>query len=650
MSSRQGGSHDNPVPAGHPDIDAGAPSSRPHWERFTSLTGVLLLLALLFIISVPGSGRPPALTTLDADWTFALHDIFAQRLQFGSDITFTYGPWGFLLFRYAHPGTEQAFFLGRMVMFGGLILLWWRVSQRVPSYLLRSLLCSAVVVSGAAAIVDGFIYASCAALSLSRPPSTGRLPIVGSVAIAAGFSLISWSKFPFFVAVAGAMVVLAFRAFSEHWRLILLPLLWSVLMPVVWLCAGQKIAGIQDYMRWVAHLSQAYAEAAGTSTFSLSTSMFAAIGFFVVAALLSMMAVRRVVRPLPIGGFLVALAWLVTKAGFIRHDEAHQTIAASYLVYFVVLVAVFGQRETGPIRLAVPLALLAALMMGAFGTSHTSPAPFNIGRVARFIEASARDVTARPPKALLSAPPGCAGGPVETDSYSGGQTLLVTTGAIYRPRPTIQSYVAFTPELAELNRLSLVRTLPQRLLFSIEPIDGRYPHHEDGRSWSTIWRHYRPTAARCGDFVELIRNDSLLDSGSSAETTRLITSVVRIGEWADLPRVDGREIELRLQPRLTTPGALVAGMLRSPILKLTLAFEDGTQRTFRVIPRLLPSGILVQPAITSTEDFVSAGWGDPRSLHQPIGYRVDSEDAPFSAWRRELPATLVIRETAHLPY
>ena len=60
--------------------------------------------SLLFAFSrfLP-SGRGGA-NFLDDSWIQMLHLAFAERLQFGRDIVFTFGPWGFLFGGY-HPAT-----------------------------------------------------------------------------------------------------------------------------------------------------------------------------------------------------------------------------------------------------------------------------------------------------------------------------------------------------------------------------------------------------------------------------------------------------------------------------------------------------------------------------------------------------------------
>ena len=70
---------------------------------------------------------------------------------------------------------------------------------------------------------------------------------------------------------------------------------------------------------------------------------------------------------------------------------------------------------------------------------------------------------------------------------------LIASGSPWSPRPTIQSYVAYSEQLARINRDHLLGIrAPRNLAFKVEPLDDRMPALEDGASWSVILRNYRP--------------------------------------------------------------------------------------------------------------------------------------------------------------
>ena len=55
----------------------------------------------------------------------------------------------------------------------------------------------------------------------------------------------------------------------------------------------------------------------------------------------------------------------------------------------------------------------------------------------------------------------------------------------------IQSYAAFTPELADLNAAYLRSShAPDNVFFECAPIDDHYPSLDDGLSWPVLLTRY----------------------------------------------------------------------------------------------------------------------------------------------------------------
>ena len=66
-----------------------------------------------------------------------LHTAFAERLQFGRDIVFTFGPWGFL-----YSGYYPATYLVSVVAWAVLaVVFWWAAWRVVTHYFENPLVC-----------------------------------------------------------------------------------------------------------------------------------------------------------------------------------------------------------------------------------------------------------------------------------------------------------------------------------------------------------------------------------------------------------------------------------------------------------------------------------------------------------------------------
>ena len=92
------------------------------------------ITSLLFAFSrfLP-SGRPSSYGFIETAWIQMLHFAFAKRLQFGQDIVFTLGPWGFLYGEY-HPAT----YLVSVVVWAVLAAVFWWAAWRVITHFFKN--------------------------------------------------------------------------------------------------------------------------------------------------------------------------------------------------------------------------------------------------------------------------------------------------------------------------------------------------------------------------------------------------------------------------------------------------------------------------------------------------------------------------------
>src|SRR6266446_8928629 len=104
----------------------------------TLATWLAATTSLLFAVSrfLP-TGRLGGYNIVDDAWIQTLHMAFAERLQFGRDIVFTFGPWGFLYGGY-HPATHSI----SVIVWAVLAVVFWWGAWRVGSHFFKSPLVS----------------------------------------------------------------------------------------------------------------------------------------------------------------------------------------------------------------------------------------------------------------------------------------------------------------------------------------------------------------------------------------------------------------------------------------------------------------------------------------------------------------------------
>ena len=93
------------------------------------LFGALVVLYVFsrFIPCTPASDYP-MVDRLENSWTQALHLAFVHQLQSGTEIIFTYGPWGFLARGY-HPQTYSVAVIAWIILSVIFLCAGWRVAK-----------------------------------------------------------------------------------------------------------------------------------------------------------------------------------------------------------------------------------------------------------------------------------------------------------------------------------------------------------------------------------------------------------------------------------------------------------------------------------------------------------------------------------------
>jgi hypothetical protein len=186
-----------------------------------------------------------------------------------------------------------------------------------------------------------------------------------------------------------------------------------------------------------------------------------------------------------------------------------------------------------------------------------------------------------------------------TDIYSFDQSALLASSNSWSPRPVIQSYAAYTPRLAALNKAHLQGDkAPDNILFRIEPIDGRLPALEDGLSWPTIVTNYSLIEMR-NDFAVLRKR---ADRPKEIPIKSLGTETHHLGEEVFLPKVtEPLFAEIEISPTLL--GRIASLLFKTDQLRIFIHLTDGI-RDYRLVANMAKTTFLLSPLIENTSDFI----------------------------------------------
>ena len=591
---------------------------------------------------MPGSG-------LDESWVYSLNQAVAQRLVFGRDIIFTFGPYASIDTYHYHPATVWIMLIGGslLVVCYSFCFAWLVRRAKWPWPLFLAAL---LVIPLARPDALFFFFSLLEALlifrlqdeELDEPRKPAALLWAAALIGCAG--MLPLIKASFAVMELGFLVLcLSFLVLRRQWTLALIcgvsPLTGMLLF---WAGAGQRILDLPDFFSGYLQIVSGYSDALSAEgpRWELLTFLLGAMGL-----LLLIIFARRLKRQqktflLLIYGFYLFMCF---KDGFVRHDDAHIAYAQAALALGCLSLTLLQTPQVR--RFNVTLCLVAFLIalapLGFMWRRHFDDSQRVGGEVPNpglgpnsrplMIEISS-DLGTRILRKLGLTSQQYAEGPGPSnakpwtwreqfddtrrqifassqldfdlagtvDVYSDDQSELLSGGLNWDPRPVFQSYSAYTPALILRNERHLRSSAaPDHIVFRLEPIDDHLPSLEDGLSWPAMLDNYR-VANISRSWVHLVRNPGTLRKQS--RFTPLRTESAQLGQEVALPSGGGPVfVQIEIHPSLY--GQLLALLYKLPPLKLTLTCGNNRRATYRVIRGMMETGFFVSPLITDNDGF-----------------------------------------------
>lgn len=599
-------------------------------KRYIQALAVIALLLGTAFSYVPFQPLMPE-ANLDASWALGMNELAARHAVFGRDVVFTFGPLASVYTTFFHPSMDTAMLVASAWLAVSVAGSWCLILHKSPPWVIFfvALACSISVVSRDALL---FAVPALAALAtaisvLDAQTESGHGHGMRSL-VAAPILCGAWASVGLLPLVKGTMLVVAagsavlsaifLVAHARHRMAAYVLVAPCTVTAVAWVVLGQPLEALPDFLTSMAEIVKGYTEA---MAYGLGSAKNAAqvIGYGVLSLwLMWWSCVHGRAHGWSAFFFFPAVfafsLFMAFKAAFVRHDPIHAVIAMGMLAILgCVVLARFGLVERilrpGWMFLAVCALLLPLAHSGGSAAasrhlaawwSHQQQALTAVkiratqpGQLtADFNEAMAR-IRARYP---LTPMPGV------MDVYSTNQAAVLAHGLQWRPRPVLQSYSAYTPSLAAINKGHLQgKQAPDWLWFNIEPIDERLPAIEDGASWGLLLRDFRPAYPSAGGVVlKRSRSDPSplqLQPVGGAQSRQ-------IGQWLDLPDHDG-PLLLSAELRQNAVGKLAGAMFKSPALAIELRSDQGVVRKFRIVSGMLVEPVLISPLVENVDEFVA---------------------------------------------
>jgi hypothetical protein len=557
---------------------------------------------------------------MDNAWSLVRHAAFIQHWQFGKDIVFTYGPWGFLARDY-YPPTYPIAVTAWIILSLIFLCAGWRLASRLSDNRL---------------VAGLWLVGFTAAASLPAGDDFNiRLVAWGLLLLFLHFFVeervftptqallvvsLGWLSLVKFTGLVESVMVVAVIAADDLFRRRRFPWivpLWGASFVCFWFAAGQHLSSLGPFLCNYWRITNGYTEAVMLTG---KTEARDAVCFLLIAALLCALTGRvawarcRFFGALPLAG-LGTILFIVFKLGFVRNDR-HETISAMALVLISLVCLALawpGRKRAAGAALCLLMAstLFASSVFNYWfpgdGLGRQLAGTFSIynllapvaGPYTGYLRSSYENDLARERKTHPLPP-------IEgnADLYSHDQTVLFAHALPYQPRPIIQSYSAYTPELAAMNAAHLRTARAARnILFAIQPLDNRFPSLDDGLSWPELLTLYDIKGAsddRC-TFLLLSRSAAPREF----RLTPLQNTSARFGEPVTLPSASNGPVWAEIEIKKSLAGTAVSAFYKPPVLMLAVSLQDHTQHHFRLVPGMARGGFLLSPLITDNRSFAA---------------------------------------------
>ncbi len=601
-----------PIPAAP---EAAAPPE-PVWGR-------LFLWVLLFLATLAFPRFPTM--DLDASWRMALGWFFHQGLQVGRDVVFTYGPLGFLMGR-TYSGLQF-----------GSIMLWQVFSSAAFAVIIiaaaRGLRGLSRFVYFAFFVLLGVTYEDAlhmiiiALLAWALVRRVGGPPRKSTPWAALLLALLGIIKFTnLMLATLGVVVACVYALWKRRRSTAWAYAGWFFGGYLgMWILCGQNPLNLPLYLVNSLEVSRGYQEAMGL--ISPPDALWKGITVFAILVVYGLQYVwfhpdraRALANAVILGG-LVFLDW---KHGFVRSD-GH--MIGFFICALVPIVAFPALLEDGPRwRWLLRPALAVAGVLCIAGTYDALPG------VIRYAGGSLQDKVWGNVDALLHWPSfrksydvklheqeqaadlphvRRAVGNATVDVFGYEQAIALFNHLNYDPRPVFQSYMAYTPRLAQLNAdFYESKRAPQFALLKIESLDNRYPALDDSRLLNIFVHDYEYVLSENGYQLWRRRADcpdplTLAPRRIRTVSTRLNTPVALGGD------LEKRHLWATVELPFSLLGRLRDAIYKPPMAQLIIDQQDGRHSEYRLPLLEGEAGFILNPAVMDVADYMNFAGGRP---------------------------------------
>jgi hypothetical protein len=570
----------------------------PILSQATNIVARIYTVLMTILVIVPFYPNFPK-PELDPSWSLGLNEAVSKSLQFGSDIIFTFGPYSSLATKYYHPDTYA------LIFFTSLIL-----AAIYAFFAYQSLKESTVAMAMYAILLPTISHYSMDVMFLCFPLlylsnlENGEKEILKICLFSFFAGVTIFIKGSYFITYGLIIsLILLYNIYNKKYKIVMYYTILIISSSFFyWIISGQDAKSVFDYFIHLVVITDGYSE-----SMSYYGSYFNIFLFLVcISIIVSYVNHSRRSTKFKI---LLTAAYLITsfllfKAGFVRQDDHIRN--ASTGLFLLSLYSLINAEKYFYMQLCV-VVLLSSIMLGNVFNKYQNPILYNFKNCFYNVQVAYANyksnfeeygnmfneklevvrINTRLPKVSGS-----------TDLYNHDLALLIASDNDWHPRPIFQSYAAYSPELASINRNHLLLDPPDNIFIRVKTIDNRLPTLDDGSSWPIFLSSYKPDSIY-GSYLHLVKRDSVYLPSYKI----FYDGQHKLNEFIRLPDKDVPAFAT-IQIHKTVIGSLKNIAYKPEPLYMTLYFDDGTKESFRYIASMGESPFLISPFVSNTTEFL----------------------------------------------
>ena len=617
------------------------------------------LLFLLLAVVLAGFVFVPWVTTghsvnslgdvrVDMAFILAMPWFLEQKLHFGRELVFTYGPLGVLSGNVVPLAWLAPILIARGLLAALFVAGWWSLTAGAarPVRILGFLCCLVLSFLGWEQYYWVAFPVLAALLTLR-----GGTPVVVLVALAIASAAVGYVKFNFFLVAGVCFLAIA-------WKRAWLTGVFLASALAIWSALGQRPVALLEWVWASLDLSAGYAEAMAKGFFAPYAILDVAL--FTIGSVLTLVALGVALRASELGRKEAVLAFGVVAAlVFVcqRHAWGGNQLeqAASVLVFATFAGAALPRAPFALPACAKVIGLVAVTLLWTASARnclflvvppdriaeralHTASA---IGETLAGKVTEAAQARDRAFDAVAAMFPELEAMRGTADALpDNGAVLLAFPEIVYTPRPAYLSLNAHTERLVALNSEFFTgERAPHNVLYEIVPLQEcvhhRLPASLDGLALRTILSRYRvrSTFATFAWFE--------LDPGRPLWAEPGVTTrEVGFGERVPLPA--GAVVWAELAIRKSLAGAVVDQLYKLP--QIEICYHGGARdEVYQILPRIAAKGFFVAPVLRKTKDVVELQQlldrGARGSATEISSYSIRQQDGPRGLWEPRVVIT-----------